>query len=86
MLLIFPRGRRIHHQAQSSLHVTELLGAMLLLSLIDVTGNLWPWMTLDGWMDGSDDERKKLHNHTSRPQRPLHIVMMVQKLHYDIVP
>jgi hypothetical protein len=70
MLLIFPCGRRIHHQAQSSLHVTELLGAMLLLSLIDVTGNLWPWMTLDDGMDGWTGQMMKeksftttLHDH-----------------------
>jgi hypothetical protein len=36
-------------------------GTLLLLSLIDVIGSLWPWMTLDdrtdGWMTGGMDGR-----------------------------
>jgi hypothetical protein len=43
---------------------------MLLLSLIDVTGNLWPWMTLDDGMDGWTGQMMKeksftttLHDH-----------------------
>ncbi len=78
-LWFFPTGGGFIVKLNPPCTLQNCRGMLLLLNLIDMTDNLWPWMSLDdemdGWMDGSDDEWKKLHNHTSRPRHPLHIVM-----------